>query len=69
MVATKYNCLNKVFFRLFFLCCGCKSTHKNETNKQFIKKMRDKTTKILFYPAKRNKKILFILSLMILLPE
>lgn len=24
--------------------------------------MRDKTTKILFYPAKRNKKILFILS-------
>ncbi|EEF86822.1 hypothetical protein BACCELL_05559 [Bacteroides cellulosilyticus DSM 14838] len=54
---------------MFFLCCGCKSTHKNETNKQFIKKMRDKTTKILFYPAKRNKKILFILSLMILLPE
>ncbi|RHE93801.1 hypothetical protein DW712_07000 [Bacteroides intestinalis] len=54
---------------LLFLYCGCKSTHKNETNKQFIKKMRDKTTKILFYPAKKNKKILFILSLMILLPE
>lgn len=32
MVATKYNCLNKVFFRLFFLCCGCKSTHKNQPN-------------------------------------
>ncbi|RGM48284.1 hypothetical protein DXC10_08285 [Bacteroides sp. OM08-11] len=41
--------------------CGCKSKHKNDTNKQFINKMRDKTTKILFYPAKRNKKILFIL--------
>jgi len=41
--------------------CGCKSKHKNDTSKQFIKKMRDKTAKMLFYPAKRNKKILFIL--------
>ncbi|EGF58464.1 conserved domain protein [Bacteroides fluxus YIT 12057] len=39
----------------------CKSTHKNETRKQIINKMRDKTTKMMFYPAKRNKKILFIL--------
>ncbi|RGN40419.1 hypothetical protein DXB65_01980 [Bacteroides oleiciplenus] len=69
MVATKYNCLNKVFLSLFFLCCGCKSTHKNQTSKQFINKMRHKTTFLLFYAAKRNKKILFILSLMILLPE
>ncbi len=43
------------------LGCGCKSKHKNDTCKHFIKKMRDKTAKILFYPAKRNKKILFIL--------
>ncbi|EEC55351.1 hypothetical protein BACEGG_00379 [Bacteroides eggerthii DSM 20697] len=43
------------------LYCGCKSKHKNGTNKHFINKIRDKTTFLLFYPVKRNKKILFIL--------
>jgi len=48
-------------YYLFLCYCGCKSKHKNDTNKQFIKKMQDKTAFLLFYPAKRNKKILFIL--------
>lgn len=37
--------------------------------KHFINKMRDKTAFLSFYPAKRNKKILFILFLEILSQE
>ncbi|RGS51736.1 hypothetical protein DWX87_17200 [Bacteroides uniformis] len=64
MVATIYY-LKQFDFRFvsFSSHCGCKSTHKNETDKHFIKKMRYKTTILLFYTAKWNKKILFILFL------
>ena len=44
------------------LYCGCKSKHKNGTNKHFINKIRDKTTFLLFYPVKRNKKDYYLSS-------
>lgn len=44
---------------LYLFRCGCKSKHKNDTNKQIINKMRYKTTYSLFYTAKENKKIIF----------